>query len=292
MSKDSKEDGTSGGRSKYLPGIDIDNLSKAERRKLTRKAKRDASGKAVVPVKKTMTKEDRREKYTNIEIKKREKQRKKEEKRWAEGRGVSRNKEDEDAKSKNLRCIGCRGKGHLIKDCKKSKPNTTGMCFNCGSTEHTLGTCRERKQKGGVLPFAECFVCGEKGHLSGQCSKNENGIYPKGGCCKICESVHHLACNCPELGTSKDKHAQGGDLDVDTVDKQSNVIATSEDAEHKKDGTSTSSGKRKKGQSSSHRSGGDDMDDIQLEVEIPTAVVQVVVPSAKKAKKSPKVVKF
>ena len=40
------------------------------------------------------------------------------------------------------------------------------------------------------------------------------GIYPRGGCCKICQSVRHLAKDCPEKGTSKDKKAQvvGGEL--------------------------------------------------------------------------------
>lgn len=58
--------------------------------------------------------------------------------------------------------------------------------------------CRKPKPKNGPeLPFASCFICDGKGHLASQCSKNERGVYPRGGECKICHSVEHLAKDCP-----------------------------------------------------------------------------------------------
>ncbi|KAJ6889494.1 hypothetical protein NC652_030300 [Populus alba x Populus x berolinensis] len=38
------------------------------------------------------------------------------------------------------------------------------------------------------------------GHLSWDCPKNTRGIYPKGGCCKVCGGVTHLARDCPDKG--------------------------------------------------------------------------------------------
>lgn len=62
---------------------------------------------------------------------------------------------------------------------------TTGICFNCGSSKHALRVCPKPKQKDGSLPHARCFVCKEKGHISAHCKQNANGVYPKGGFCKV-----------------------------------------------------------------------------------------------------------
>jgi hypothetical protein len=40
--------------------------------------------------------------------------------------------------------------------------------------------------------------------LSSQCDQNKNGIYPNGGCCRVCGENTHLAKNCP----SKNKKLQ------------------------------------------------------------------------------------
>lgn len=74
-----------------------------------------------------------------------------------------------------------------------------GICFRCGSTEHILSRCRRPAPRvGSDLPFATCFVCGAKGHLSSKCPRNAGrGVYPNGGCCKLCQSVEHLAKDCP-----------------------------------------------------------------------------------------------
>ncbi|PWN30450.1 hypothetical protein BDZ90DRAFT_215722 [Jaminaea rosea] len=76
---------------------------------------------------------------------------------------------------------------------------TVGLCFRCGSTSHILSRCRRPAPTVGPdLPFATCFVCGSKGHLSSRCSQNAGkGVYPNGGCCKLCQSVEHLAKDCP-----------------------------------------------------------------------------------------------
>ena len=45
--------------------------------------------------------------------------------------------EREEAKSKHTVCLGCRKKGHLLKNCPDAKKEV-GICFNCGSTQHAL----------------------------------------------------------------------------------------------------------------------------------------------------------
>jgi hypothetical protein len=90
------------------------------------------------------------------------------------------------------------------------------ICYKCGSTEHSLRNCpkltpEEKKMakqnrmdyQNMVLPFATCFICKQTGHLSGQCKENKNGLYIKGGCCKLCGSKAHLVMYCPKAKTNK-----------------------------------------------------------------------------------------
>eukprot|EP00842_Homolaphlyctis_polyrhiza_P001080 jgi/Hompol1/1973/HPOL_005033-RA len=109
-----------------------------------------------------------------------------------------------------------------------------GICYRCGSTEHPLSKCPVKHSSENPLPFASCFVCKASGHLSSQCPKNERGVYPRGGCCKHCGSVRHLAKDCTEsrkesglIALEKMDLAKGGDfhdpifateLDVDDDD--------------------------------------------------------------------------
>lgn len=128
----------------------------------------------------------------------------------------------------STRCFACRSMGHAAKDCPSGLNagsialegeagqsmssgqvdaalasivgrETVGICFRCGSTEHTLARCRRPAPRvGSDVPFATCFVCGAKGHLSSKCPQNASrGVYPNGGCCKLCQSVEHLAKDCP-----------------------------------------------------------------------------------------------
>jgi hypothetical protein len=41
--------------------------------------------------------------------------------------------------------------------------------------------------------------------LSSKCPKNANGVYPKGGSCFNCRSIHHLSKDCPTRPAWKPK---------------------------------------------------------------------------------------
>ncbi|EEB06457.2 zf-CCHC type zinc finger protein [Schizosaccharomyces japonicus yFS275] len=91
-------------------------------------------------------------------------------------------------------CFGCRKQGHILQDCPESG-NSKAICFRCGSTEHTLSSCAKK----GPLEFATCFICKAKGHLASKCPDNPKGLYPRGGGCKLCSSVHHFAKDCDKI---------------------------------------------------------------------------------------------
>jgi len=145
--------------------------------------------------------------------------------------------------SQNVVCLGCRKRGHYLKDCPQAKTgsydgsrssgggmaagrtavhaptptleaaaaNSSGnggaggsICFNCGSPDHALRACHIPRDPKGVLKYASCFVCKQQGHLSRDCPNNLNGIYAKGGCCHICRQTDHLVRDCPQR-TEEDK---------------------------------------------------------------------------------------
>ncbi|KAK7869623.1 hypothetical protein R5R35_009994 [Gryllus longicercus] len=106
-------------------------------------------------------------------------------------------------------CFVCREPGHLLSECpsvgqapfgKKKESNlpdskTAGMCYKCGSLEHTHFECKV--VEGATYKFAKCFICGEQGHISRQCPDNPRGLYPKGGGCSECGEVTHFRRDCP-----------------------------------------------------------------------------------------------
>ncbi|CAI8020885.1 Zinc finger CCHC domain-containing protein 9, partial [Geodia barretti] len=87
--------------------------------------------------------------------------------------------------------------GHWLGDCPLAPSSSAGVCFKCGSSEHTCQQCHA-KVPSGEFPYAKCFICGEIGHLTRSCPDNPRGLYPRGGGCKICGSVEHLKANCPD----------------------------------------------------------------------------------------------
>lgn len=186
-----------------------------------------------------LTKEQRREKYTQI----------------ARERSVRQRARTATAK---LICYQCRQRGHSIAQCpanagdsndatKKKKDQTkqrqstsspeeednksrlsTGnksICFQCGSTEHSLASCPQPPTENGQLPFATCFICHEKGHLARQCPQNEKGIYIKGGSCKVCGSKQHRASACPE----QKKMRANDETEKEEADNVDDLLSDQED---------------------------------------------------------------
>ena len=126
------------------------------------------------------------------------------------GRDLEDEREKEDANF--TICLGCRKRGHFVRDCPRLAmvPSNTlaaegpEVCFNCGSKDHTLKTCPKPREGKGQLKFASCFICKKIGHISRDCPENPNGLYPNGGCCHICLLKTHLVRDCPER-TEEDK---------------------------------------------------------------------------------------
>ncbi|KAH0954564.1 hypothetical protein HN011_002221 [Eciton burchellii] len=123
------------------------------------------------------------------------------------------------ARTKKLVCFHCRKSGHNLSDCPEigSEEINTGICFKCGSTEHTHFECKVNKDS--TYRYAKCFICREQGHIAAQCPDNPRGVYPHGGCCKICGAVTHLKKDCPDLKVKEDSAI--------TVEKMDNTAVES-----------------------------------------------------------------
>lgn len=158
------------------------------------------------PKRPRMTKEERRQKYTDIARQRRAKQ------------------QDQHRKNQAI-CFHCRQTGHFVADCPAKNETETSICYKCGSTEHGLSACPKRHEGSATdLPYASCFLCKEKGHLISQCPQNSKGVYVDGGECRHCGSKKHLATKCPEKSKKSRKNKdepklEGGDID-DLLEKE------------------------------------------------------------------------
>ena len=115
-------------------------------------------------------------------------------------------------RGKKAPCFVCRSSKHKASNCPNAEG--IGICFKCASTEHTTTDCPKKYSIEG-FPHAVCFVCKEKGHLSSKCPDNPRGLYPNGGCCKVCGSVEHFAKNCPQ------KQQKSRTIKLQTISKNS-----------------------------------------------------------------------
>ena len=120
--------------------------------------------------------------------------------------------EAERQKMKKKICMVCKQKGHIAEQCRQ-KPEEAALgsiCFNCGSTAHSLNSCPKERIPG-QLPFATCFYCNKQGHIGRDCQDNSQGIYYKGGGCFICGSTRHLAKECDQrYASTETRFVEGG----------------------------------------------------------------------------------
>ena len=76
-------------------------------------------------------------------------------------------------------CFRCRKPGHFLADCPELTSDCgTGICYKCGSTEHSYRECKI--VKGDNFKNALCFICKQMGHITKQCPDNPRGLYPNG----------------------------------------------------------------------------------------------------------------
>ncbi|XP_044252757.1 zinc finger CCHC domain-containing protein 9-like [Tribolium madens] len=122
------------------------------------------------------------------------------------------------AREKKKVCFNCRKSGHNLSECPElgkqiAESSGTGICFKCGSTEHTHFECKV--VRGQEFKFAQCFICREQGHIARQCPDNARGLYPKGGACKVCGDVTHLKKDCPKYQIQQQQLQDS--LQIDTI---------------------------------------------------------------------------
>ncbi|XP_077295917.1 uncharacterized protein LOC143918092 [Arctopsyche grandis] len=138
------------------------------------------------------------------------------------------------ARMKKKLCFHCRKGGHNLSECPELNKKTddtgmpsSGICFKCGSTEHTHFACKVVRTQD--YKFAQCFICKEQGHISRQCPDNPRGLYPKGGGCRECGDVTHLKKDCPKIVKEREDNSMKLDMmdsgNVEDVSKKPTVVS-------------------------------------------------------------------
>jgi zinc finger CCHC domain-containing protein 9 len=133
------------------------------------------------------------------------------------------------AREKKKVCFNCRKSGHNLSDCPElgkelAETSGTGICFKCGSTEHTHFECKV--VRGQEFKYAQCFICQEQGHIARQCPDNARGLYPKGGACRVCGDVTHLKKDCPKFQAQQEQLQQSVQIEAMTGDDNPDSLGT------------------------------------------------------------------
>ncbi len=193
--------------------VENNEISKGDRRKIVKLVERWTKVENLTP---------RQQQRLAVKEKKKLPKLTREERRQRFQKDLDREREQEQANF--TICLGCRKRGHFVKDCPKRQmaemqaDQCSQICFNCGCVAHTLKNCPLPRDSTGKLPFAKCFICKESGHISRDCPENANGLYPKGGCCHICYQKTHLAKDCPDRKEEQTQIGEsGGILDEDGI---------------------------------------------------------------------------
>lgn len=95
------------------------------------------------------------------------------------------------------------------------------FCYHCGSAGHTAAHCDGQLVAGsggggggggggGQFAFAVCFICQSVGHLARQCPSSDHGIFVRGGECHRCGSKQHKAKHCSHHTTQQAEGGGGG----------------------------------------------------------------------------------
>ena len=171
-------------RSGELSGEDLKrmyeegNISKAERRQVIKLASKPALKKSARQILRDEVRKKKQQPREKLSAEQRKE-------KYSDGDQVNHEREKNAANF--VVCLGCRKRGHFLKDCPKlaggpmfdAPQQGQLVCFNCGSNEHALRACEKPRRQDGYLPFASCFLCKEKRTLLGTVQTTLTEYMPK-----------------------------------------------------------------------------------------------------------------